>query len=243
MSTLYDDIPERPSISLFSNCGAGDYGYRSAGFSFVVMAELVKKRLRVAGLNHPGATMVSGDLRSTWTDVVEAYQRHFNGQDPWLLSACPPCQGMSSANSNRGKGNDVDAGARDPRNLLVLPIVEVAMRLQPRAVVVENVPAFLTRKVPHPKSGEARSAASLLVEMLAERYVVFPLLCDLAHYGVPQRRREGLPYVHPSRRFRTRCASRPAKGALSAGESRFCTGGRDPGFCGGLSRSARSAKP
>ena len=189
MSTGYDDTLRRPSISLFSNCGAGDYGYRTAGFNFVVMAELVPKRLRVAGLNHPGAKLVPGDLRSTWPRVVEAYQDRSNGEDPWLLSACPPCQGMSSANSKRGKGEDVDAGGRDTRNLLVLPIIEVAMRLRPRALVVENVPAFLTRKVPHPKSGDARSAASLLVEMLVERYVAFPLSCDLAHYGVPQRRR------------------------------------------------------
>ena len=189
MSATCDDSPRRPSVSLFSNCGAGDYGYRSAGFDFVVMAELVSKRLRVAKLNHPGASTVPGDLRITWPSVVAEYRKRTGGEKPWLLSACPPCQGMSSANSHRGRGDDVDAGARDPRNLLVLPIVEVATRLRPSAVVVENVPAFLTRKVPHPDSGKAVSAASLLAEMLEERYVVFPLLCDLSHYGVPQRRR------------------------------------------------------
>ena len=188
LSTTCDDRPRRPSVSLFSNCGAGDYGYKSAGFDFVVMAELVTKRLRVAKLNHPGTTTVAGDLRITWPSVVDEYQRCSDGEEPWLLSACPPCQGMSSANNQRGKGDDIDAGARDPRNLLVLPIIEVATRLKPRAVVVENVPAFLTRRVPHPDSGEATSAASLLVEMLEEQYAVFPLLCDLAHYGVPQRR-------------------------------------------------------
>ena len=189
MSTVSNGSLRRPSISLFSNCGAGDFGYKSAGFDFAVMAELVPKRLMVAALNHPDAETVAGDLRFTWPLVVEAYRKRTNGEEPWLLSACPPCQGMSSANSRRGKGDDVDAGARDPRNLLVLSIVEVAKRLLPRAVVVENVPAFLTRKVPHPDSGEGRSAASLLVEMLCERYAVFPLLCDLAHYGIPQRRR------------------------------------------------------
>ena len=186
---MCSDKPRRPSVSLFSNCGAGDYGYKSAGFEFVVLAELVRKRLRVAELNHPGASTIAGDLRITWPSVVEEYRRRSDGEEPWLLSACPPCQGMSSANSHRGKGDDVDAGARDPRNLLILSIVEVATRLWPRAVVVENVPAFLTRKVPHPDSGKAISAAALLVEMLEERYAVFPLLCDLAHYGVPQRRR------------------------------------------------------
>ena len=189
MAPEHNDSRRRPSISLFSNCGAGDYGYKSAGFDFVVMAELVPKRLRVAGLNHPSAELVPGDLRSTWLRVVEAYRRHSNGEEPWLLSACPPCQGMSSANSKRGKEDDVNAGGRDPRNLLVSPIIEVATRLRPRAIVVENVPAFLTKKIPHPNTDTACSAASLLVETLQNEYVVFPLLCDLAHYGVPQRRR------------------------------------------------------
>ena len=189
MSRSCNDSVWRPSVSLFSNCGAGDYGYKAAGFDFVVMAELIRKRLRVAKLNHPGASTIVGDLRTTWPSVVEEYLSRSDGEEPWLLSACPPCQGMSSANNRRGKGDDAEAGARDPRNLLVVSIIEVATKLWPRAVVVENVPAFLTRKIPHPDTGEATSAASLLVEMLEERYTVFPLLCDLAHYGVPQRRR------------------------------------------------------
>ena len=189
MSSFRDGSSLRPSVSLFSNCGAGDYGYRAAGFDFVVLAELIPKRLRVAALNHPGASAIAGDLRSTWPSVVEEYLRRTAGEEPWLLSACPPCQGVSSANSRRGQGDDPDAGARDPRNLLVTAIIEVTTKLWPRAVVVENVPAFLTRKVRHPDSGKAISAASLLVEELGHRYAAFPLLCDLAHYGVPQRRR------------------------------------------------------
>lgn len=178
-----------PAVSLFSNCGAGDYGYKSAGFNFVVLAELVPKRLRVAELNHPEATSVPGDLRKTWPEVVERYWELNRKSEPWLLSACPPCQGMSSANCRRGKGEDAEAGGRDPRNLLVLPIIKVAERLDPRVIVVENVPAFLTRRVPHPVSAEGISAASLLIELLGTRYVVFPFLSDLADYGVPQRRR------------------------------------------------------
>lgn len=197
MRKLTDSTPDpgngraeivRPSISLFSNCGGGDYGYKLAGFNFVVLAELLPKRLRVAELNHPGAKTVPGDLRETWPKVVQRYRSSWGASAPWLLSACPPCQGMSSANSMRGKGDDIVAGASDPRNLLVLPIFEVAKRLKPRAIVVENVAAFLTRRVPHPETGEALSAASLLIGMLQDRYVVFPFLCDLAHFGVPQRR-------------------------------------------------------
>ena len=187
--SVTDFLPDRPAVSLFSNCGAGDFGYKSAGFNFVVLAELVAKRLRVAELNHPNAGAVVGDLRKTWKEVVDCYRERGRDHSPWLLSACPPCQGMSSVNSRRGRGSDVEAGGRDARNLLILPIVAVAKELDPRVIVVENVPAFLSRRVPHPVTGEGISAASLLIRMLLDRYAVFPFLSDLADYGVPQRRR------------------------------------------------------
>ena len=178
-----------PSVSLFSNCGAGDYGYRRAGFSFVVMAELLQKRMRVAELNHIDAEGVVGDLRETWPLVVEKYRAKSGGIAPSLLSACPPCQGLSTANNRRGKENDIEAGGRDHRNLLVLPIIEVTKQLMPKVVVVENVTAFLTRKIPNPTSGTATTAAHLLCDALHAEYVLYPFLCNLADYGVPQRRR------------------------------------------------------
>jgi DNA (cytosine-5)-methyltransferase 1 len=60
--------------------------------------------------------------------------------------------------------------------------------LNPRIIVVENVSAFLTRKVRHPSTALPVSAASLLIEMLQQEYVVFPLITDLSDYGVPQTR-------------------------------------------------------
>jgi DNA (cytosine-5)-methyltransferase 1 len=96
---------------------------------------------------------------------------------------------MSSARSDRGAGNDADAGSRDPRNLLVVPIVKVANALRPRVIVVENVVAFLSRKVRHPESGEPVSAAELLVSSLAKEYAAYASIVDLADFGVPQHRR------------------------------------------------------
>ncbi len=177
------------AVSLFSNCGAGDFGFRQAGFSFDVMAELEKRRLDVALLNHPRAIGVPGDLRDTWREVIRTYYGIAGAEQPALLAACPPCQGVSSARGRRGLEHDADAGSRDHRNLLVVVIAEVARALRPRVVVVENVPAFLTRQVRHPETDEGISAAVLLIESLANDYVAFPLLTDLADYGVPQTRK------------------------------------------------------
>lgn len=174
------------SVSLFSNCGAGDLGYRAAGFRFVVMAERDRRRLEVALLNHPGAVGVTGDLRETWSSVVESYRKSAGEERPSLLAACPPCQGMSTARSDRGKESDPDAGSRDERNLLVVIIAKVTNELEPSIIVVENVPAFLTRTVRHPQTQEPISAAKLLIETLENDYEVFPFLTDLCDYGVPQ---------------------------------------------------------
>jgi DNA (cytosine-5)-methyltransferase 1 len=177
------------AVSLFSNCGAGDLGYHEAGFRFDVMAELDPRRLEVCLLNHPEADGVPGDLRTTWPEVVKRYREKAGRMRPALLAACPPCQGMSSARSGRGLGDDADAGSKDARNLLVVVIAKVAKALQPQFIVVENVPQFLTRKIRHPETNEPVSAASLLVSLLADKYQVFPILTDLADYGVPQTRK------------------------------------------------------
>ncbi len=176
------------AVSLFSNCGAGDFGYRQAGFSFDVMAELDSRRLEVCLLNHPEAVGVSGDIRKTWPKVIAEYRRLAGAQPPALLCACPPCQGMSSARSGKGRHDDAVAGSKDDRNLLVTVVAKVAKRLMPSMVVVENVPAFFSRKVFHPKDGKPVSAANFLIAQLAKDYNVFPLLGDLCEFGVPQSR-------------------------------------------------------
>lgn len=184
------------AVSLFTNCGAGDIGYRATGFRFVVLAELLQYRLDVAALNLPRADTLVGDLRRTLPDVVAAWRRRRSDGRPALLAACPPCQGMSSARSGRGKENDAAAGSRDQRNLLVEVVAEAVDALRPRAVVVENVPAFLTRCVEDPRTGEPIAAARLLSERLKDRYVLTPVVGDLADFGVPQsRRRSFLTFI------------------------------------------------
>jgi DNA (cytosine-5)-methyltransferase 1 len=182
-------VAYRRAISLFSNCGAGDVGYRNAGFRFDVMAELDPRRLEICLLNHPGAIGVSGDLRKTWRKVVSLYRQRAGKIRPTLLAACPPCQGMSSAKSGRGLGNDPDAGSKDHRNLLVVIIALVAKSLLPSIIIVENVQEFLTRKIRHPRTNEPVTAAKLLISLLDSDYEVFPILTDLCDYGVPQKRK------------------------------------------------------
>ena len=129
-----------------------------------------------------------GDLRQTWEIVIKKYRAKAGKVRPALLCACPPCQGMSSARSGKGSHDDPDAGSKDERNLLVTVVANVALELMPSLVVVENVPAFFTRKVHHPQDKKPVSAANYLITSLANGYVAFPLLTNLCDFGVPQSR-------------------------------------------------------
>lgn len=189
MSVRKSNMAPLRAVSLFSNCGAGDIGFAQAGFTFDVFAELDPRRLKVALLNHPGAAGVPGDLRETLDHVVNSYRQRAGEERLALLAACPPCQGMSSAQSGRGLQADADAGSRDSRNLLVEVIANAVSQLEPRVIVVENVQAFLTRQVWHPLTKKAVSAANFLIETLSPDYRTYPMLADLADFGVPQMRK------------------------------------------------------
>lgn len=173
-------MPPRRAVSLFTNCGAGDSGYHQAGFDFDVLAEVDPRRLAVASANTPGADAIGGDLRETWPQVVAAWRRRHGRRPPDLLVACPPCQGMSSLRAGL-HGTAISAG--DTRNLLSGVIAQIAAELRPRIVVCENVPSILTRNV-----GGGRTAVDLLTCTLTGAYYLYPIVGDLADWGVPQRR-------------------------------------------------------
>ena len=82
--------------------------------------------------------MRGGDIRDVMPNSWLRRWRNRHG-DVDLLVAGPPCQGFSSA------------GARDPedeRNKLATEAIRVIRQLQPKAVIIENVPGMLQRH-PH----------------------------------------------------------------------------------------------
>ena len=181
---------KRPALSTFSSAGIGDYGYRLAGFTFKVHAELVPERLAVCKRNHPRSRLVEGDLRKTWRQVVADY-RSINGQAiPSLLTGMSPCQGMSSSTHHVREGLS-GLPSEDPRNTLPFELANIARELCPWSIVVENVPGIVTTRVKDPDSDETGTVASLLAKKLAA-YVCFPATVQFADYGIPQRRQRTL---------------------------------------------------
>ena len=91
-----------------------------------------------------------------------------------LLAGCPPCQGFSSMRTLNGSRN-VD----DPRNDLVFEFLRFARELQPKAIMMENVPGLA-------KDERFRLFCRELEKM---GYSCVHDILDAARFGVPQKRR------------------------------------------------------
>ena len=92
---------------------------------------------------------------------------------PLVVAGGPPCQGFSSAGSR---------SATDARNSLVGVFVRLAVELNARWIVFENVEGFLTLE-------RGRFVVDLLGPLIMSGYQVRLRKVDMAYYGVPQHRK------------------------------------------------------
>ena len=168
------------AISLFSGVGIGEFYLRELGIDIVIANELVSKRAEVHSFFYPSCTMVNADItkKETQCEIISLAKEH----DIRLIIATPPCQGLSSAGSNK----TANSLYNDPRNLLVLSALNVVDELFPDFFIIENVPRFQQMIFPY---GERKFN---LLELLQIKYGHnYSIECDIlnaADYGVPQTR-------------------------------------------------------
>jgi len=177
------------TVSLFSSYGLGDLGLRAAGADIVLMAELLGDRCGHLERNFPGAEVVRADLKDDWEAVAARASRLLDGESPHLLVATPPCQGMST--NGAGKlAAAVREGSRpkdDPRNRLIMPALEIAKRLRPRWIVLENVVPMRNTAIMH--AGAPRRILDIIDETLMRAgYRGGAATVDFSRHGVPQDR-------------------------------------------------------
>ena len=159
------------AIDLFSGAGGLTVGLKRAGFRVAAAVELEPHSFATYKSNHPEVRCLMQDiatvsgtalLKVAGTDRID------------LLAGCPPCQGFTSLTA---KYKDKE----DPRNKLVLEMARLAEEVQPRAIMMENVPG-LTQKG-HALYARLRSRLEALGYLLTEGVL------QVADYGVPQFRR------------------------------------------------------
>jgi DNA (cytosine-5)-methyltransferase 1 len=157
------------AIDLFSGCGGLTQGLKNAGFHVLCGCEIRPEARDAYGLNHPDAHIYPDIRKLHGSDLLHRFSLCVGELD--LLAACPPCQGFSSM---RTKNRAV---AVDERNELIFEVARLISELQPKTILIENVPRLLQDpRINHFKD-------------LLENYHFTPGVLDAQDYGVPQRRK------------------------------------------------------
>lgn len=131
----YKILANKPvAVELFAGAGGLAKGFSKAGYNIAVAVEQDRNSAQTYRLNHPGTPVLEADVRLL--DIEDLRQFIVRVDDISVLMAGPPCQGYSVA----GRRDPAD-----PMNLLYEEVTRFAKILQPKMVLLENVPGL--RKV------------------------------------------------------------------------------------------------
>jgi DNA (cytosine-5)-methyltransferase 1 len=186
---------------LFCGCGGFSHGFwRTGQFETVLGNDIKKFALETFRLNHSHGihepAVVEQDIRTVPDSELVRLLSSKGVKNLDVLLGGPPCQGFSQMRRSEGRRDSkvVRFGGynkldQDPRNDLVLRFLEIAAALNPKVIVIENVPQFLS----HYHDGKRGGIAQQVEEVLGELgYEVACGILNAADYGVPQLRQRAV---------------------------------------------------
>ncbi|SHL90367.1 DNA cytosine methyltransferase [Hymenobacter psychrotolerans] len=184
----------------FCGCGGFSHGFaRSSEFDVVLGNDIKPAALHTFQRNHISPNtgvpaIISQDIRTVTLQSVQELliaKGIAPGELDCLIGG-PPCQGFSQMRRSEERQGDDLVGFKgynrldqDPRNDLVLRFLEIAHVLNPKVIVIENVPQMLTHTHQGVRGGLAAAVRGLLEEM---GYTVTSGVLNAADFGVPQLR-------------------------------------------------------
>lgn len=159
------------AIDLFSGCGGFSYGFQQAGFHVVLGVDNTEIALKTFEKNHKNAKALLLDLHKE--SAIDKIVNESENKGIDVIIAGPPCQGFSLT----GTRNE-----NDERNSLFYSVFRLAERLNPKAIIIENVPGLLNLY-----GGKAKKEIIRLCDEMG--YNCNPKLLFAPDYGVPQIRK------------------------------------------------------
>jgi len=165
--------PAQCALDLFCGCGGLTLGLKQAGFHVVWAVDEDSLSVETYRINHPEVLVRETDIRRLDANEVRSELGLARGE-LGLLAGCPPCEGFSTLRTLNGSKRVTEA-----KNDLVLEFLRFIHAFEPRAIMLENVPAL---------ANDERFAV-LLQDLSAMGYRAEHRILNAADYGVPQRRR------------------------------------------------------
>jgi DNA (cytosine-5)-methyltransferase 1 len=199
-------------LSFFTGAMGLDLGLEKAGMETILACEFDKWSRATIVRNKPDLPLL-GDVWHHNGDTVRQAAGLGVGDQVDVVAGGPPCQAFSTAGNRQG--------FEDTRGNVFLHFIELALELQPKYLVLENVRGLLSAAIKHrPHSERSRDNPLTLDEQPggALRHIVRRLneggygvsfnLYNAANYGAPQTRervvmictRDGshVPYLPPT---------------------------------------------
>lgn len=160
-------------LDTFAGAGGFSLGFEMAGATIVGAIEQDEWATDTFKANHPNTLVIKSKLE----DLNDSYLKN-NFRNIDILLGGPPCQGFSIANKKNGD-------PKDPRNSLFQEFLRVAKLLEPRIVIMENVPNLLNAK-----TADKTPVIEIIETELRELgYFVYKTILEAQNYGVPQIRK------------------------------------------------------
>ena len=156
-------------VDLFAGGGGLSLGFRQAGFTKLFDNEIDPDAAATLQKNWPYAQHHAGDIAELGPSLMD---KLCGNKTVDIVCGGPPCQGFSVA----GLRNP-----HDPRNQLFKEYIRVVSHLQPKFIVLENVPGILTMQ-----SGKVYR--EIIKQFRDIGYAVNVRILEAAEYGVPQLR-------------------------------------------------------
>lgn len=163
-------------LSLFASAGVAETYFEQHGIHVRVASELLKERVKIYRHLYPNVNMIEGDITDvkTYQTIIKEAKR----EKCDFIMATPPCQGMSTAGKMLKD---------DPRNRLIISVVEAIKAIKPKFVIIENVAEILSTKIKI--NEEWILITDYLESELATKYCFNQKrVVNAMNYGVPQSR-------------------------------------------------------
>ena len=160
-------------IDLFAGCGGLSLGLEQAGFSPILVNEIVPQFAETYRLNRnlDNSSVFVGDICELNNDIATAKSKFENVT---LVCGGPPCQGFSMANRQR----IID----DPRNMLYKEYLKFLCAIRPAFFIMETVRGMQSRW------DEIESAFNTYLNQERHTYNFTGKLLLAEDFGVPQHR-------------------------------------------------------
>lgn len=170
-------------IDLFSGVGGIMLGMMNAGMKPLLSADNDHSVANTHKHNFPDIPFVEDDLSSE--KAKELIKNLVKGYDLDLIVGGPPCQGFSIFGNRRFIKTQTRSydPHKDPRNKLVYTYLDYVKMLNPKWIMIENVPGFASLD-----DGHFLNSITLELEKIGYKNHDYRII-NTADYGVPQKRK------------------------------------------------------